>query len=104
VALSPKAGGAVGVVVAVVALGLTWYTVTIKGTFYVMLAMLGPALLPLSLATVLLPTRLLMVPTEVEGRVEYNTQNPKFTPLGWFIFGSGICAGVGLLVYLKSGL
>jgi hypothetical protein len=74
--LSPKAGGVLGVVIGAGCLAYSWHLLQTEGKYSAGLLMMGFAVLPISLASVVLPLRLLYIPTETEGRFEYDTRNP----------------------------
>ena len=101
--LNTRAGGIVGIVLSAACLGFTYYMVQTQGRYSPALCMLGVAVLPLSLASAVLPPHLLFVPQEVDGRLEYVTQKPKFTTLGGVLFMFGFLAAVGVYVYLETG-
>lgn len=102
--LPPKIGGALGLVLGAGATGYTWHTAHTDGHFSMALCLAGPAIFVISLAFVLLPLRKLVVPTEVDGRLDYNLRNPKYTALGMVFLVLGFVASGLYFVYLKYGM
>lgn len=101
--MSPKVGGVLGVIFGVAMTALAWYAAHNEGKIYLFACLIGPAVLPFSIALVALPPGYLMRPKEVDGRVEYDTRNPSYTPLGFILFAVGLALGGLLFAYLKYG-
>ncbi|AMV25828.1 hypothetical protein VT84_15630 [Gemmata sp. SH-PL17] len=103
-ALSPKAGGVVGVALGAAILLYNAHSLRTEGVVYPGLLAIGVGVLPSSLGLAVLPARRMMIPTETgNGRAVYDSQNPKWTTLGGALLGFGIAAGLGLYAYLKVG-
>lgn len=98
-----KLGGVLGVVAGLVLTGVAWQAAHDEGKIYLLACIIGPTILQFSIALVALPPGYLMRPREVDGRVEYDTRNPTYTPLGLGLFALGLAAGGLLYVYLKYG-
>jgi hypothetical protein len=103
--VGPRVGGFFGVLFGAGCIGYTWYTTHTEGKFMIALCLIGPAIMVVSLGFLLVPLEKLVIPTRDErGRLDYNLQNPKYTPLGMLIFLLGlICSGL-YFAYLKYGM
>jgi len=75
-----------------------------EGQFSLALCLIGPIVFVTSLALLLLPLNQLFVPTESDGKLDYNLRNPSYTPLGRMILVLGAIASGLYFLYLKYGL
>jgi hypothetical protein len=103
-AVGPKVGGAIGVVIGAGCTGYTLYTAHNDGWFSLYMCLLGPAVFVLGLAFLALPLDKLVIPTEVDGRREYDLRNPKYTTLGVCLLVLGFAASGLFFLYLKYGM
>ncbi|MDY3563207.1 hypothetical protein R5W23_004706 [Gemmata sp. JC673] len=103
-ALSPRAGGAVGLALGAAILLYNAHSLRTEGVVYPVLLAFGVGVLPSSLGFAVLPIQRMMIPIETgDGRAVYDSQNSKLTPLGGALVGFGIAAGLGLYAFLKVG-
>ena len=100
--LSPRAGGAVGDAVCVVFIALNVRSIRTEGKYYPKALAIGLGALPLCLAFCVLPTRMLLVPKESPGKVEYSTDNSKFTTLGGLLLIASIFIAMATLLYMEG--
>ena len=98
-----KAGGTLGIVLGGGLSGFTWYSAHHDGQFSLYVALLAPLLFVWGLALVILPIQRLVIPQEIDGKLDYNLRHPKYTPLGWGVMLCGAAAGGLFSLYLKFG-
>jgi hypothetical protein len=102
--MSPRIGGVLGILLGLACIGFAWYLAQNEGKIYFFPCLLGPAILPYSLALVALPPNWVMRPKEIDGRIEYDTRNPSYTPFGIVLIVIGLACAGGFYVFLRYGL
>jgi hypothetical protein len=99
--LTPTARGVLGVLLGLFLIGLTIYLAKSKGAIYLFPCLVGPAVIPISLATLALRVDKLYKPTERDGKLIYDTAGINHTPLGWLLILVGF-AGSGIFYWIVS--
>jgi hypothetical protein len=100
--LKPKIGGVVGVIIGIVLIALCWYEVYQKGSFHLWAGLVGPAIIPSSLAMILVPIDRLFTPEIRDNQEHYTYKFDTYKPLSWILFILGgilAAANYGLLKY-----
>jgi hypothetical protein len=102
--MSPTARGILGLVFGVFLIGLTIFLVRSEGAIYLFPCLVGPAVLPISFASLVLPVEKLYNPTEVNGKMVYDTAGTNHTPLGWGLIVFGFLLSGAFYLILNGGL
>jgi hypothetical protein len=102
--MSPTARGIFGLLFGIALIGLTIFLVRSQGEIYLFPCLLGPAVLPISLASLVLPVEKLYNPTEVNGKQVYDTAGTNHTPLGWGLIVFGFLLSGAFYLILNGGL
>ena len=100
---NPRAGGVIGVAIGVALLAYCLPSTPTPDKGILLLLALGVMMLPISIALVALPSRLLLMPQQVGGRVDHEALTP-----GWTILARGIqlvefLAGFAAYASLRTG-
>jgi hypothetical protein len=101
--MSPVARGLLGVLLGVFCIAIAVYFAQTQGAIYVFPCLVGPGVLPISIATLFLPIPKLYAPTEIDGKLVYDTAGTKMTPLGYALIGLGLLSGGILFLFLRGG-
>jgi hypothetical protein len=101
--MTPAARGVFGIIFGVACIAIAVYFARTEGSIYLFPCLAGPCAIPISIATLALPVEKLYRPTEVNGRLVYDTGGTKMTPLGYGLLALGLAGGGLLFLALNGG-
>src|SRR5438876_8387892 len=102
--MTPKTSGVIGIIIGIVCIGIAWHVAQDEGRIMLFPCLLGPAVLPISVAFVVLPVRRLLIPEETEGGLVYDLRNSAYTPLGKGLMALGFVASGLFFLCLKYAI
>jgi hypothetical protein len=101
--MTPATRGIFGIGLGIFMIALTVYFAHTRGAIYLLPCLLGPLLLPISFGLLVLPVEKLYKPTEIDGKVVYDTAGKSHTPLGWGLIVAGLIGSGALYLFLTEG-